>query len=60
MNRPGQLADNSERARGIFFFSFIFIFISLNMKPLLGEMTCILGIQDEIQAVCATSILELP
>ena len=55
MNRPGQLAGNSEKALGIFFsllyFNFsLFIF---NIKPLSVEKACLLGIQNEIQAVCA-------
>ena len=50
--RPGQLAGNSERARGIFFsFLFFSLFIFLNMKPLSVEMACLLGIQNKIQAV---------
>ena len=48
--RPGQLAGNSEKARGIFFLFSLFIFLS--MKPSSVEMACLLGIQNEIQAVC--------
>ena len=55
--RPGQLAGNAERARRIFSLSFIFqfLFIFLNMKPLSVEMACLLGIENEIQAVCPDS-----
>ena len=50
--RPGQLAGNSERARGFFFLLYILISIYfLNMKPLSVEMACLLGIQNLIQAV---------
>ena len=59
--RPGQLAGNSERARGIFFSLLcILIFIYfLNTKLLSVEMACLLGIQNEIQAVCNhTEILQ--
>ena len=46
--RPGQLAGNSERARGIFP---PFIYFFFNMKPLPVEMACLLVIQNNIQAV---------
>ena len=54
LNRPGQLAGNSERAHRIFFLSFIY-FSFLNMKPLSVEMACFLGIQNEIQALCTVT-----
>ena len=40
------------------FYSFIFIFIFFNMKPLSVEMACVLGIQNEIQAVCSGMPIE--
>ena len=51
--RPGQLAGKSERAHAILSFLIWFLFISLNTKPLSVEMVCLLGIQNEIQAVCS-------
>ena len=50
MNRPGELAGNSERAHGIFFLFYI-LNLFLNTKPLSVEMACLLGIQNEIQAL---------
>ena len=50
--RPGQLAGNSERARGIFsLFYNLILFYFFNMKPLSVDMACLLVIQNEIQAV---------
>ena len=46
--RPGQLAGNSERARGIFFFKH---------EPLSVEMAGLLGIQNEIQAVWKVKVI---
>ena len=51
-NQPGQLAGNSERARGIFsLFYILILIIFLNMKTLSVEMACLLSIQNDIQAV---------
>ena len=74
LNRPGQLAKNSERTERDFFSLFIHditslqtftgktlfslqggfavILFFLTMKSLSVEMSCLLGIQNEIQAVC--------
>ena len=59
LNRPDQLAGNSERARGIFsLFYNLILFNFFNMKPLSVEMACLLGIQNEIQAVCLQKLFQ--